>query len=331
MCKSGRKNDRNSDRKSGRKSDRKSDRKSHRSSAQSDGTEWAIYIDRELSSYEPRPLPRPSNANKYHVCCSTTNPGALALMEELAKNRKWTLCKDGGQRRRRASSAAGRAIHRYRSGLGAMLGARDERDGKSNQLLVTTSVADLGDCDHLLLYLTAETWTRGDEATAILAAEISRAMDMGVHVLLAHEMPGVGQEARHACEFATFFSCVDGDTPQILQRRGIYHSIAVPLKGREWRKASMLLLAEALEKDVGGSKKRTPAVIEELTQGTSDRGLLRLLGTGRGHLSELLPGGCAPSDRVVEDGVSALSADSENAGAMSHESSHEVIINVARV
>ena len=38
----------------------------------------------------------------------------------------------------------------------------------------------------------------------------------------AHEMPGSGgQAARHGCEFSTFFSCVDGTTPEDLLHRGI--------------------------------------------------------------------------------------------------------------
>ena len=53
-------------------------------------------------------------------------------------------------------------------------------------------------CAHCVWYryLTSQTWTRGAESAA-LAAEITQAMDLGVHVLLAHEMAGVGgQENR---------------------------------------------------------------------------------------------------------------------------------------
>ena len=32
----------------------------------------------------------------------------------------------------------------------------------------------------------------------------------GVPILLAHEMAGVGQEARHGCEFEAFFNCHQG-------------------------------------------------------------------------------------------------------------------------
>ena len=52
---------------------------------------------------------------------------------------------------------------------------------------MTTHVERLAECDHLLLYLTSQTWTRGEEASGALATVILRAMDLGVHVLLAHE------------------------------------------------------------------------------------------------------------------------------------------------
>jgi len=99
-----------------------------------------------------------------------------------------------------------------------------------------------------LLYLTGETWTRGIDESDALAAELTRAMDLEeVNVLLSHEMPGVGgQEARHGCEFATFFSCPDGATPNTLLQRGIYSSIAIPLKGGPWRHVSMVLMGKAL-------------------------------------------------------------------------------------
>eukprot|EP00966_Prymnesium_polylepis_P188228 4362231-Prymnesium_polylepis.2 len=71
-------------------------------------------------------------------------------------------------------------------------------------------------------------------------------MGAGVRLLLAHEMIGVGgQETRFGCEFASFFSCDDGATPMELLNRGIYAKIAVALKGGEWRKTSMVMLAKA--------------------------------------------------------------------------------------
>jgi len=69
-------------------------------------------------------------------------------------------------------------------------------------------------------------------------------MRSGKRLLLAHEMLGLGQEARHAVEFSTFFA--DGQTPRTLVAAGIYSSIAVPLKGGPWRATSMALLAKAV-------------------------------------------------------------------------------------
>ena len=98
----------------------------------------------------------------------------------------------------------------------------------------------------MLLYLTSQTWTRGKESGA-LADELRTALDLGVHVLLSHEMPGIGgQEARHAVEFSTFFANPSGATPNDLLKRGLYSEIAVPLKGGPWREASMALLGSAL-------------------------------------------------------------------------------------
>jgi hypothetical protein len=112
--------------------------------------------------------------------------------------------------------------------------------------LATESIDNIAMCDHMLVYLTALTWTSGN-ASAAFAKEVEHTMNAGVHILLAHEMSGCrGQEARHGCEFIQFFTCEDGATPGQLLHRGIYSEIAVALKGVEWRKVSMVLLAQAL-------------------------------------------------------------------------------------
>jgi len=97
----------------------------------------------------------------------------------------------------------------------------------------------------MLLYLRGDTWTRG-EASEALAEEVRRAMDLGSHILLAHEMPGVGgQVLRFGCDFGAFFACNDGATPNDLIGRGIYSEIAIALKGGPWREASMAMLGMA--------------------------------------------------------------------------------------
>ena len=62
-------------------------------------------------------------------------------------------------------------------------------------LCITTHAAQLTECDHMLLYLTSQTWTRGAESDA-LGAELTRALDLGVHVLLARALAASRRE-RH--------------------------------------------------------------------------------------------------------------------------------------
>lgn len=156
---------------------------------------------------------------QYHVFCSTANPGATALMRELGIHFGFSM----EEHERQCSSSAKRRLY-------------TSSDGE-----------DMPQCDHFLLYLTDLTWTSGDESTAALANDVLRVMEAGVHMLLAHEMPGVGQEERFACPFANFFACDHGATPQTLLHAGVYNSIATPLKGGAWRQASMIMLAHAIQ------------------------------------------------------------------------------------
>ena len=71
-------------------------------------------------------------------------------------------------------------------------------------------------------------------------------MDAGVRLLLAHEMMGIEEEERRGVDFARFFACEDGATPPDLLKRGIYHEIALPLKGGPWRKASLAMMHDKL-------------------------------------------------------------------------------------
>jgi hypothetical protein len=153
------------------------------------------YVDGELISHELKALPPPTKMHKYHVCCSARNPGALALMHELAGERGFelTLSAEGavdlGERRKSAAHS----------------------QSEAEVLFVTENTNRLAECDHLLLYLTSQTWTRGDEASEALADEVRRAMDVGVHVLLAHESARLRRPTRfpllcprppsaHACD-----------------------------------------------------------------------------------------------------------------------------------
>ena len=133
----------------------------------------------------------------------------------------------------------------------------------------STKLSDLGKCNCFLVYLNRLTWT-GGERSKVLANEVLEAMTLEVPLLLAHEMIGTGgQEVRHGCDFGLFFACGQGETPRELLQKGIYHKIAVPLKGSAWRKASMVMLAKDLISKVKeesddltmpkGSKSKPPA------------------------------------------------------------------------
>ena len=53
-------------------------------------------------------------------------------------------------------------------------------------------------------------------------AEVRKAMDAGISILLVHEMIGVGgQEDRFGCEFGDFFRSEPDGTPGDLLQRGI--------------------------------------------------------------------------------------------------------------
>jgi len=223
------------------------------------GWQGSTYVDRELISMPVRPLP--PALGTFHVYCSNLNPGAMTLMTEVAGERGLSLFKDGESVAQNAttshvevtrlkhgtmSSSEGR-ISRQKSPTRQLsrwsrMGAHRDRP----ELHTTTELESLADCDHMLLYLTSQTWTRG-QASERLGTEVLQAMNSDVHVLLAHEMTGVGgQEHRFGCEFSSFFNCREGATPVDLLKRGVYSEIAVPLKGGAWRETSMVLLVKSL-------------------------------------------------------------------------------------
>ena len=59
----------------------------------------------------------------------------------------------------------------------------DDRDDLG-ECLITQDPDYLERCDHMLLYLTGQTWSRGEAATEALATELLQAMELNVHVLL---------------------------------------------------------------------------------------------------------------------------------------------------
>ena len=116
----------------------------------------------------------------------------------------------------------------------------------TTKLTVTSKEEQLARCERMLLLLDERTFT--SPSSADLLAEIQRAFDLGVPLVLAHEMPSVDPEdgaARHACEFGDFFR----STPDVLLKAGLYNTLAVPLKGGEWRGVSLKLLAMEFAKE----------------------------------------------------------------------------------
>jgi len=203
------------------------------------GHAGTTYVARELVSKKLRPLPAPHGG--HHIYCSPLNPGATDLVMEASRKQGFYL---------HVNDSAADAVT---SKLGDVLH-------------VTTELESLLEADHMLLYLTTKTWTRGPESEK-LCAELLWAMDLGIHILLAHEMPGVGghKDERNGCEFEAFLSNPKGVTPPKLLQRGLYSGYAIELKAGAWREASMALLGMAL----GMSK----AEIETAKEGGDPLGL----------------------------------------------------------
>ena len=136
----------------------------------------------------------------------------------------------------------------WNAGAAAMLAeVRDTFRGLGLVACVGTPL-ELEACQCMLLYLNKSTWTSGP-AAAQLAVEVEYAMRLGIPLLLAHEMPGIGGQAeRGAVHFDDLFECDAGATPKRLLSAGIYHKIAHVLKGGAWRRTSLLLIAKEIVK-----------------------------------------------------------------------------------
>ena len=118
------------------------------------------------------------------------------------------------------------------------------QDPEDAPLLCTENASEVGECKAMLLYLTSETWTDPDGRSKDLADELAHAMQLDIPLILAHEQVSAveAENERNACRFDDFFSNVDGQTPQELLKKGIYDTIAVPLKAAAWRDASLKML-----------------------------------------------------------------------------------------
>ena len=193
----------------------------------------STYLHGELSLLRPV-LPRLA-PGKRHVYCSPHNAGATvsALPTKPCRRVLSSLVRLDRQ-----------ALPRE---LDAALGV---------EVVFTCEATELAACERMLVYLNGLTWTSGAESESF-ASDVMRAVDANVPLLLVHEMAGaVGTvEERHSVDFATFFACDRGATPNELLQRGIYSSIAIALKGGAWRQVGMVMVAQGL----GGRVKRTDA------------------------------------------------------------------------
>ena len=103
-------------------------------------------------------------------------------------------------------------------------------------LLWTDDFRELEACQHILIHLNQETWTRGSDSDAF-AHEVCDAMRAGVHRLLVHEVRGarINDEARMGCSFEHLIET----TRDYLKKAGQLYSaeIAMNLLGGEWRES----------------------------------------------------------------------------------------------
>lgn len=239
-----------------------------------------IYLTGELTHMKHRLAVRPPRKGKRcHCYVSPYNIGGSELVDEA---NAFFLAKEVDRQRSRLGKEprgeqdrSGASLVRSRSQLsrrevlllkttvlegGAASGAASGGAGKTRRGLREDEEEEQIACEVMLVYLTGQTWTRG-RASELLGRDVARAMARGVPVVLAHEMPGLGQEKRAGCPFSDFF--LPNQTPEPLRKAGIYNVVAVPFKGGAWRHASraMLLLKLAAYHP---PTKPTRAVIAEL-------------------------------------------------------------------
>ena len=191
----------------------------------------AVYVQDEVSN-QVFVSPVLTHGRAHHLYCSPHNLGASAVGEELS-----ALLEQASQGTKGGSAAAA--------------------------LKVTTALAELEQCEHMLLYLTSATWTSG-EASAAFTREVELAQRLGVHLLLVHEFPSALDDdasTRGACDFNDMWN--EGWTPKHLLtgEANVYKQIAIALKPGAWRRAG---LATVLIKMGEGGGERQPVNVLEL-------------------------------------------------------------------
>ena len=178
-----------------------------------------------LPSLLPRKVARHNEWRRtlnYHLFCSAGNEGAYELAREL--NRWWARS----------------------PGIQSFIGEGPLSIIHSKDMKEKEATVKLSQSASMLLLLNSKVWV-DKEQRQILAQDVCSAMELGVRIILAHEMPGADKQAseRKACDFGIYFSVDRGKhrTPKFLKEEGIYNSIATPMKGDAFRNASLILLA----------------------------------------------------------------------------------------
>ena len=147
----------------------------------------------------------------------------------------------------------------------------------------TDDLKKLEECEHMLVHLDGETWTRGSESDAF-AHEVREAMRKGVHRLLAHEVPGarLDDEWRRGCSFDDLIKA----TPLHLSEAGLYDKIAMNLAGGEWRTAGLIGLVRGIRKG-GVSREKCKVEVKEPDELPADsRGSVVLARSDASHSAQ---------------------------------------------
>ena len=146
----------------------------------------------------------------------------------------------------------------------------------------TDDPARLADCEHMLVVLTDDMWTRG-VASSAFAHELCDAMRTGVHRLLVHEVPGArlgDNEGRHACTFDQIIGnmlTIDAagfKFKYLMDDGGLYNEIAMNVGSDEWREVGLAKIASQLATG-SGTRDKWICEINEPGGHADDLGLAR--------------------------------------------------------
>ena len=107
-------------------------------------------------------------------------------------------------------------------------------------------VPELESCDLMLLSMNDRTFN--DSATPGLVDDITRALEYGVHLQLAHEFPSCIADEEGCERYAAEFKNIMERTPSRFKwgETNIYKAIAISLKGSDWRDVGLTVLAQKL-------------------------------------------------------------------------------------